>query len=292
MTKQELGLCISEYGRDIYSFCKHLTNNLPEADELYQDTFLKAVELKEKIDYGDNPKSYFLSIALRLWKNKKRKIPTGTVLSRLHQARKVLRKELDELLRHTLSPKNEPDFWLNQNILNQVKEQRTMTGRKKRRAYAATIAAALVLCFSSVTPMPETSEADYGELELFASLIIGGYSPAVYNVAGMSGNYTDMTEEGILYRLLECDNVEIFADHKLYLCVSEGTFYNAEVYYYDELTGQNCRNDMYEGLNVLFDLPVDASKANPEKAAEYIAGLGLESDVFKEKAECRIRGIF
>ncbi len=35
MTKQELEMCINEYGKDIYSFCKHLTNNPPEADDLH-----------------------------------------------------------------------------------------------------------------------------------------------------------------------------------------------------------------------------------------------------------------
>ncbi len=173
MTKQELEMCINEYGKDIYSFCKHLTNNLLEADDLYQDAFLTAMELKEKIEYSNNPKSYLLSIALRIWKNKKRKfawrkriadvqslgdgrdaamgesaelsleeritmkekdesirmavnrlpekfkivvllfymedlstaqiaetmkIPIGTVLSRLHQARKMLKKELEDVL--------------------------------------------------------------------------------------------------------------------------------------------------------------------------------------------------
>ena len=173
MTKQELELCIDKYGKDIYSFCKHLTNNPLEADDLYQDTFLRAVVLKEKIEYGNNPKSYFLSIALRIWRNKKRKfawrkriadvqpivderdaelgealelsleeritskekdmlvrtavsrlpeklkitvllfymedlstaqisevmkIPVGTVLSRLHQARKILKKDLEDVL--------------------------------------------------------------------------------------------------------------------------------------------------------------------------------------------------
>lgn len=172
MTKQELEMCITEYGKDIYSFCRYLTDNPQEADDLYQDTFLTATEVKEKIDFGNSPKSYLLSIALRLWKNKKRKsawrnriaqvqplpeeqdiilgasmeptpeeriaskeqdvsirmavrhlpeklrivvllyymedmataqiarsmqIPVGTVLSRLHQARKLLKKELEDV---------------------------------------------------------------------------------------------------------------------------------------------------------------------------------------------------
>lgn len=73
MTKQELTECIDTYGRDIYSFCRHLTGNVQEADELYQDTWLKTVELLESIDSAGNVKSYCLSVAMRIWKNKKRK---------------------------------------------------------------------------------------------------------------------------------------------------------------------------------------------------------------------------
>ena len=73
MTKQELEVCIQAYGRDIYSFCRQLTGGRQEADELYQDTFLTAVERLESIDCEKNPKSYLLSIAIRLWQNRKRK---------------------------------------------------------------------------------------------------------------------------------------------------------------------------------------------------------------------------
>lgn len=73
MTKPELEICIHEYGTDIYSFCKYLTGNVQEAEDLYQDTFLKVMELYKKIDVMQNPKSYLLAVALRIWKNRKRK---------------------------------------------------------------------------------------------------------------------------------------------------------------------------------------------------------------------------
>lgn len=73
MTKQELTECIDTYGRELYSFCRHLTGNVQEADELYQDTWLKTMELLENIDSTGNVKSYCLSVALRIWKNRKRK---------------------------------------------------------------------------------------------------------------------------------------------------------------------------------------------------------------------------
>ena len=66
MTKQELTECIDTYGRDIYSFCRHMTGNVQEAEELYQDTWLKTVELLESIDSTGNVKSYCLTVALRL----------------------------------------------------------------------------------------------------------------------------------------------------------------------------------------------------------------------------------
>lgn len=73
MTIQELEQCISFYGKDIYSFCIHLTNSRELADDLYQDTFLEVMKKIEDINSKANPKSYILSIAVRLWKNKQRK---------------------------------------------------------------------------------------------------------------------------------------------------------------------------------------------------------------------------
>ena len=65
---------MNEYGKEIYSFCKHLTCSQQEADDLYQDTFLKAVELQQKISWKENPKSYLLSISVRIWKNHRKKV--------------------------------------------------------------------------------------------------------------------------------------------------------------------------------------------------------------------------
>ena len=48
MTDLELEQCIAEYGADIYSFCCCLTGSRQEADDLYQETFLRAVE-KQKV---------------------------------------------------------------------------------------------------------------------------------------------------------------------------------------------------------------------------------------------------
>ena len=126
------------------------------------------------------------------------------------------------------------------------------------------------------TPMPATWEDAYGEQDFFVSTLINGLNPSWYNVASMNGNATELWDNGVLYRLVECDNVEIFADIGLYLCVCDGSFYNQSAYQYDTETGKITRNEDYSGMNALFELPVDEAKADPEKAAEYLAYLGME----------------
>ena len=69
----EISELVKDYGKELYNFCRYLTQSKEEADELYQDTFLKAVEVCDRIDLDHNPKSYLLSIAVKLWKNRKRK---------------------------------------------------------------------------------------------------------------------------------------------------------------------------------------------------------------------------
>lgn len=268
-----------------------------------------------------------------------------------------MNRNLDEMLKQALTPMDEPDFWLNQKILNQAEETEKMAMRHAKKIPAAVLAAVLVLGAGSVTayaawkhltpekvsqnlhdsrltaafqgkdavkmnesqvsgsykvtllgivsgrdlteyeltadgtvqkdrtyavtaieyadgtPMPDTSEDAYADLSFFVSPLIKGYDPDWYNMASMNGAYTEFTENGVLYRLTECDNVEIFADHEIYLCVCDGSFYNQQAYRYDEASGEISRNESYDGLNVLFSLPLDPAKADPKAAAAYKSSL-------------------
>lgn len=63
---------IVDYGKDIYSFCVYLTGSRDKADDLYQQTFLTAIE-KGNLDDTQNPKAYLIAITVNLWKNQKKK---------------------------------------------------------------------------------------------------------------------------------------------------------------------------------------------------------------------------
>ena len=73
MKMSDIGLLAEEYGNVVYGFCVRLTGNTHDADELYQNTFLKALEKASSIDADNNPKSYLISIAISLWKSHRRK---------------------------------------------------------------------------------------------------------------------------------------------------------------------------------------------------------------------------
>ena len=61
------------HGRDILWFCRMTAGNAHEGDELYQDTMLTLLEHLDRLDEKNNSKSYALSVAIRLWKNRRRK---------------------------------------------------------------------------------------------------------------------------------------------------------------------------------------------------------------------------
>lgn len=64
---------IAEYGGGLYRFCLKLTHKKTDADDLYQETFLKAVEHINSIRMDRNPKGYLFSICINLWKSAYRK---------------------------------------------------------------------------------------------------------------------------------------------------------------------------------------------------------------------------
>ena len=64
MKKSEIEKCIARYGKDVYSFCCYLTANRTEADDLYQDTFVKAMERGITLDR--NPKSFLFKHCLQI----------------------------------------------------------------------------------------------------------------------------------------------------------------------------------------------------------------------------------
>lgn len=73
MEAREIEMCIDEFGTDIYRFCIKLCMDKADAEDLYQQTFLKALESDMSLDWEQNPKALFFSLTHHLWKSDQRK---------------------------------------------------------------------------------------------------------------------------------------------------------------------------------------------------------------------------
>lgn len=133
--------------------------------------------------------------------------------------------------------------------------------------------AALAITKSDGSGMTEKDENGYqkGYLDqFFVSPLIEGYEPWSYNIHSFHGNAACFVEDGVLYWLAECDNLESFASRTVYLCATETAGSMKAAYLFDESSGAISRNEEYEGFNALFTLPFDESKASEEAAEEYL----------------------
>lgn len=123
-------------------------------------------------------------------------------------------------------------------------------------------------------PMPNTDDPEYGKDPFFISPLIKGQKPWLVNIVTMNGAYSEDVIDGVAYRIIECDQVEMFADRGVYLAISSGTaFYSNEAFRYDEKTGEIQARENYSGASLLFELPLDAAKADHEKAEAYLETL-------------------
>lgn len=120
------------------------------------------------------------------------------------------------------------------------------------------------------TPMPSVPDAEYENLPFYVSPYIKGLKPWHVNAHTMNGGYVESVVDGVMYRMIECDNVTMFADRGLYLGINSGRSFDKDAFYYDENTGVLTANSDFNGASVVFDLPINKKLADPEKAQEYL----------------------
>jgi hypothetical protein len=114
----------------------------------------------------------------------------------------------------------------------------------------------------------------YADTSFFVSPLIRGTNPAMVNIASMDGGYSDAVVDGVIYRIIECDNVEMFADRGLYLAVcTGGPFYNGDAFDRNERTGEITADPNFDGASAVFDLPLDTKLADPAEAEQYLKDL-------------------
>lgn len=128
------------------------------------------------------------------------------------------------------------------------------------------------------SPMPTTQDDEYGNPSFYVSPYIKGLKPWQVNAHTMNGGYSETVVEGVMYRIIDCDGIMMFADRGVYLGISTGSFYDSEAFSFDEQTGEITANPGYDGASAIFDLPLDKTLGDPEKAEQYLKSLYMEPD--------------
>jgi hypothetical protein len=118
--------------------------------------------------------------------------------------------------------------------------------------------------------MPDIHDEAYDKMPFFVTPLIKGVPPWQVNIATMNGGYSEIVKDGVMYRLIETDGIEMFADRGVYLAVSSSRFYDTNAFHYQEETGEISVNSEYGGVNALFELPLDPAKADPDRAEAYL----------------------
>lgn len=121
--------------------------------------------------------------------------------------------------------------------------------------------------------------------EILVTPLIRGLKPWQYNIFTMNGGYTANIINGVLYRIIEFDSIEYFADRDVYMAVLSGDFLNNDSYAFDEATGEISPKDDFDGTNILIKLKLDKSKADPEKAQKYLDELNKTAETSDVESE-------
>ncbi len=113
---------------------------------------------------------------------------------------------------------------------------------------------------------------------IWVSTFISGYEPwKVNNLILASGDYWLHIEDGVEYIIIETTNINIFADHTIYVAAYSYRGDNViplkdEAYTLND-DGTISINEGYRGVATLFEIPLDETLADPEAAEALIASI-------------------
>ncbi|MDP4153783.1 MAG: hypothetical protein Q8865_10185 [Bacillota bacterium] len=118
--------------------------------------------------------------------------------------------------------------------------------------------------------------ADISEGDISMTPVISGYKPWQVNAWTLGGGYVGFLADGVKYYIFDCSNIEVFADHDIYLAayVGSGTPPSSKILKIDD-KGNISFNESYTEPHAMFKLPIDKSKADPAKAKELLKSSGM-----------------
>ena len=111
---------------------------------------------------------------------------------------------------------------------------------------------------------------DYPNLSY--SPLVDGYHVRCVNAWTLGTTTQQFIEDGVIYCLFDCRDLEMFADHPVRFAIYEGGIPNTDLFSMAEDGTISLRESV---VGALFTLPLDESRADPEAARAFVESTGL-----------------
>ena len=106
--------------------------------------------------------------------------------------------------------------------------------------------------------------------QFYVSPYIRGFKPWQVNLHTLEGGHKEMIIDGVRYRIVDMENIKVFAEHGIYIGINTGWLFDSEAFIFNADPWELRVNPEFDGVSVVFELPVDLSLADPVRAAEIL----------------------
>lgn len=135
-----------------------------------------------------------------------------------------------------------------------------------------------VMILESLDGTPLNQE-DFPIADYTLTPLVAGFTPWSVNNWTLDAGVSLLEQDGVLYYLLDTQNVEMFADHTVYLAFYQGTAPSQSSFTMAE-DGTISFAERIEGPHALFTLPLDKSKADPAAVERFMDESGFARERF------------
>jgi len=119
--------------------------------------------------------------------------------------------------------------------------------------------------------------AQAGETGILFTPLVSGYKPWQVNAWTLNGGNSSFVYEGVNYFIFECSNIEIFADHAVYLAAYQGDAPDSSTFIMSK-NGEISFAKEFTAPHAIFTLPLDPAKANSDAVKKLLESNGITMD--------------
>lgn len=98
---------VYDYGGRLYTFCRRLAFTQTDADDLYQQTYIRLLDMPGALDLTNNPAGFLMSVAARIWRDEQKKYARRSRIAPIHPKQDAADNVAEQALTEVLLEKKQ-----------------------------------------------------------------------------------------------------------------------------------------------------------------------------------------